>query len=276
MSVPTFVLGDRATLEDAARQRAQAVSLGEGGLVCRVLGKYLMFVDPRDVGVTPRLCMDGYWESWITTAVARVLGPGAHAIDVGANHGYYTMLLADAVGRDGHVLAIEPNPALAALLAMSVEVNGFDRRVTVAQKAASDGAAASARLVVPQRRGACASICRPPAPGDDAIDVDAASIDELTREWPRVDFVKIDAEGAEPLVWRGMERTLHDNPDIVVVLEFVPSRYADPPAFVRSIRGAGFDLRHVAPDSQIQPLTADEVLTDGDAGEGWTLFLERR
>src|SRR5512146_2252328 len=132
MGVPPFVLADRATLETAARQAAQAVPLGDGALLCRVLGKYLMFVDPHDLGVTPRLCLDGFWESWVTTAVARALVPEGFVVDVGANHGYYTMLLADGVGRRGRVLAIEPNPSLAALLELSVEVNGFGDRVRVA------------------------------------------------------------------------------------------------------------------------------------------------
>ncbi len=275
MGLPPFVLADRATLEDTARHAAQAVPLGDGTLMCRVLGKYLMFVDPYDLGVTPRLCLDGFWESWITTAIARALVPGDFVVDVGANHGYYTMLLADGVGRHGRGLAIEPNPSLAALVEMSVEVNGFGRRVHVARKAASDGAAPSARLTIPTRRGACASICRAPAAGDASVDVEAASVDELTAAWPRVDLVKVDAEGAEPLVWAGMPRTIRDNPGLVVVLEFVASRYRDPEGFVSAIVAAGFDLRHVAADSQIQPIGPDQVLTDGDEGEGWTLFLQR-
>jgi len=275
MGVPPFVLADRATLETTARQAAQAVPLGAGMLLCRVLGKYLMFVDPHDLGVTPRLCLDGFWESWVTTAVARALVPGGFVVDVGANHGYYTMLLADAVGRDGRVLAIEPNPSLAALLELSVEVNGFCDRVLVARRAATDGVSSTAQLAIPVRRGACASICRAPSAGDTVVQVDAASVDDLTAAWPCVNLVKVDAEGAEPLVWEGMQRTIRENPGLVIVLEFVASRYRDPERFVSAILNAGFDLQHVASDSRIQPLTVDEVLTDGDDGEGWTLFLQR-
>src|SRR5262245_38667667 len=179
MSVPACVLADRATLEDTARRGAQAVNLANGALMCRVLTKYLMFVDPEDLGVTPRLCLDGFWESWVTTALARALRPGSFCVDVGANHGYYTMLLADAAGASGRVLALEPNPALAELLALSLEVNGFERWALVTQLAATDGSAPTARLVIPKRRGACASICRPPSAADSAVDVDAASVDEL-------------------------------------------------------------------------------------------------
>jgi FkbM family methyltransferase len=274
MSVPACVLTDRATLEDAARRGAQAINLANGALMCRVLTKYLMFVDPDDLGVTPRLCLDGFWESWVTTALARALRPGSFCVDVGANHGYYTMLLADGTGPDGRVLALEPNPALAELLALTLEVNGFDRRTLVAQQAATDGAEATVRLVIPKRRGACATICRPPSDADIAIDVDASSVDDLTAAWPRVDLVKIDAEGAEPIIWRGMRRTVARNPQLVVILEFGASRYDDPRGFLDAIDADGFALRHIAHDSSIASLTGEQALTDRD-GDGWTLFLSR-
>jgi FkbM family methyltransferase len=274
MSVPACVLADRCTLEESARRGAQAINLANGALMCRVLTKYLMFVDPDDLGVTPRLCLDGFWESWVTTALARVLRPGAFCVDVGANHGYYTILLADAVGPHGRVLALEPNPTLAELLALTLEVNGFERRALVAQQAATDGTAPTVRLVIPKRRGACASICRIPAATDAVLDVDAASIDDLTASWPRVDLVKIDAEGAEPAIWRGMRRIIARNPELVVVLEFVPSRYDDARGFLDAIEGDEFPLRCVAHDSSIEPLSYEQALSDED-GEGWTLFLHR-
>jgi FkbM family methyltransferase len=274
MSVPDCVLADRATLEESARRGAQAVNLANGALMCRVLTKYLMFVDPHDLGVTPRLCLDGFWESWVTAALARVLRPGAFCVDVGANHGYFTMLLADGAGPDGRVLALEPNPALAELLALTLEVNGFERRALVAQQAATDGIAPTVRLVIPRRRGACASICRAPSAADEVLDVGAASIDDLTAAWPRVDVIKIDAEGAEPVIWRGMRRTIDRNPGLIVVLEFVASRYHDARGFLQAIRSDGFELRYVAYDSSIEPLTEEQALAEG-GDEGWTLFLDR-
>jgi hypothetical protein len=106
------------------------------------------------------------------------------------------------------------------------------------------------------------------------LDVDAASVDDLTASWPRVDLVKIDAEGAEPLIWRGMRRTIERNPELVVVLEFVASRYEEARGFLDAIEADGFPLRYVAHDSSIEPLPDEEALSDGD-GEGWTLFLHR-
>jgi FkbM family methyltransferase len=195
-------------------------------------------------------------------------------VDVGANHGYYTMLLADAVGPDGRVLAIEPNPSLASLLTLNVEVNGFASRTAVAPKAATDGATAQVRLAIPPRQAACGTIAGLVRDTDRVIDVEAVSIDELTQFWPRVDLIKVDAEGAEDLVWRGMRRTIEKNPQLVVILEFVPARYRDAVTFVRAIQASGFEPRVIAPDSCIEPITVETLLTDGNA-DGWMLFLQR-
>jgi FkbM family methyltransferase len=284
MAMPPFVLSDRDILEETCRRATQTVQLAPGELMCRVLGKYLVFVDPHDLGVTPRLCLDGFWESWITTAIARAVRPGLFCVDVGANHGYFTLLLADAVGPDGRVLAIEPNPLLVKLLEQTIEVNGFRRHTCVIAKAANDGSVREVSLAVPRRRGACASICgdalgeaRTSALGEipcDVVRVGASSIDDLTASWPRVDVVKIDAEGAEPLIWQGMSRTIRLNPHLLAIVEFVPSRYVDAPGFLDEIQSADFPLRIVAHDSTIQPISIADALTERD-GEGCTLFLQR-
>ena len=138
-------------LEAVSRQESRAVYLGEETVLCRVLGKYLMYADAQETGITPHLCMDGYWESWITVVLARTLRPGWHCLDIGANHGYYTLIMADAVGQHGRVAPVEPTPRLAELLRQTLDVNGFPG-VTVVQKAASRTDGDTLRLVVPPHR----------------------------------------------------------------------------------------------------------------------------
>src|SRR5438034_3106477 len=97
---------DRPALEVASRQASRAVYLGDGAVLCRVLDKYLIYADSQETGITPHLCLDGYWESWITVVLARTLRRGWHCLDVGANHGYYTLIMADAVGQEGRVAPV--------------------------------------------------------------------------------------------------------------------------------------------------------------------------
>jgi FkbM family methyltransferase len=242
-----------------------------------MLGRYIMYMSAADTGITPHVCLDGYWESWITLALARAVQPGWHCVDVGANHGYYSVMMAAAVGNEGRVLAVEPNPALSDLLELSLEVNGFSSISRVARVAASEQDNRKARLSVPPGRGLLATMMPDLAdPQADVIEVDTMTIDTLTRHWPRVDLVKIDAEGAEELVWAGMAHTLERNPGIVVVLEFTPARYRDPARFVSSIQSAGFALRHVRDDGGLDEVPAAELSCGDRADRWWMLYLARR
>jgi FkbM family methyltransferase len=243
-------------------------------LLCRVLGKYLVYADAQETGITPHLAMDGYWESWITVALARTLRPGWHCLDVGANHGYYTLVMADAVGPEGRVVPVEPTPRLAELLRETLDVNGFPH-VAVAQQAATDTAGETLQLVVPARRSLNARLSREAGPTDAVVEVQSITIDALTEDWPRVDLIKIDVEGAEESVWQGMQRTLSDNSELVVLLELNVDRYDDPRSFVALIEEAGFRLRYIDIDAEAKDVDVDELLSR-NVGQDWMLYLARR
>lgn len=273
-TLPQHFLGERQTLEAVSRQASRAQYLGEQTVLCRVLGKYLVYADAQETGITPHLAMDGYWESWITVALARLPRPGWHCLDVGANHGYYTLIMADAAGPEGRVLPVEPTPRLAGLLRETLDVNGFPR-VPVIQKAASSTDGERLRLVIPPRRSLNARLSEEAGPDDVVVDVESVTIDALTADWPRVDLIKIDVEGAEEGVWQGMRRTVADNPGLVVILELNIDRYEDPGGFLRKIEGAGFALAYIDTEAEIRSVTIDELLRE-QVGVDWMLFLVRR
>ncbi len=272
--LPAYLTGDRLVLESVSRRAAHAVRLDGDAILCRVLGKYLMVADPDDYTVTPHVALDGFWEPWTTLAIARAIGPSLYAVDVGANHGYFTLLLALAAGSSGRVLAVEPNPRLAALAARTLEMNGLSGIAEVRCCAAGDRARDRTRLVVPAHHGADASLHRTADAADTVLDVESLPVDELTGDWPRVDFVKIDAEGSEPAIWDGMARTLARNPGITVVLEFKSASYADAAGFMSRIRESGFTLRCIAEDGSVQPPPDADALAADDGGERM-LFLRR-
>jgi FkbM family methyltransferase len=261
-------------LETLSRQHSRAVYLGEQTMLCRVLGKYLVYADAQETGITPHLSMDGYWESWITVAIARTLRRGWHCLDIGANHGYYTLIMADAVGPEGRVVPVEPTPRLADLLRQTLDVNGFPT-VAVAPEAASDTDGETLQLVIPPRRSMNARLSQEAGPTDAVVDVKSVTVDTLTREWPRVDLIKIDVEGAEEKVWQGMQRTIEDNLRLVVILEFNVDRYEDARGFLGLMERAGFRLRYVDFDAEVKDVTVDELLSR-QVGDDWMLYLARR
>ncbi|MCU0569694.1 MAG: FkbM family methyltransferase [Oculatellaceae cyanobacterium Prado106] len=256
------------------RSACQTAYLGNDTILCRVLGRYLLYADSQDVGIVPHLAMNGFWETGMTYAVARVLRPGWHCIDVGANHGYYTLLMAGIVGQSGRVLALEPNPRLANLLQRTISVNGLQDRTTVMTEAVSQRAEEILQFVIPQGYGMNASLTRQASDSDTLLQVKTTTLDHLTENWERLDFLKIDAEGAEELIWRGMTQTLRRNPNLIIVLEFNAGRYSNPRAFLEQIQQEFPQLQFIDADTEVKPLTIERCLRDRP-GQDWLLFLQK-
>jgi FkbM family methyltransferase len=272
--IPAYLSADRETVEAISRQYCQTARINDHSVLCRVLGKYIFYADTDDIGLTPHLCLDGYWESWVTIAMARILKPGMNCVDVGANQGYFTLLMADGVESNGRVLAIEPNPHLLERLKLSLEVNGFLCRATVVAKAAFNSCGERLGLRIPINRAMDATLVETAAGVDEGLEVETVTVDALTHDWSSVDLIKIDAEGAEEKIWQGMPETIRRHPQLTIIMEMRCSRYADPPGFVQRIQEGGFVLRHIDYDGEVRELTKQQLLTER-TNMDWMLFLSR-
>ncbi len=140
-------------------------------------------------------------------------------IDVGANIGTFSLPAARRVGERGRVLALEPAPRIAALLRQTVALNGISAQVDVRECAASD-TEATARFGLSAQTTHNSLL--PPDDTLETIDIAVRSLDALVTPGDRVAAVKIDVEGAELQVWRGMQRIVSENPELAVILEFGP------------------------------------------------------
>ncbi len=261
-----------AELERRFRWQAQFWGMADHVGLCRTIGGRLIFVDTRDFALSPHLMTTGFWELWITQAMARVVRPGMVAVDVGANLGYYTVLMAEAVGPTGRVLAFEPNPAIAELLRRTVAVNGHDATTQVDARAASDVSGQDVRFHMPAGQPMNATMVAADQGAADWVRATTVALDDVLPA--RVDFMKIDVEGAEYLVWRGLARTIAANPGITLFLEVNAGRTpAVISGFLREIQEAGFTLAYVGADSEIRP--CDEAYIVGQAPNDVILMLAR-
>lgn len=271
----------RGVIEQYCEARCSATAMPEDRILCRVLGKYLMWVDAHDHGLSPHLIMQGYWEIWITQVLARMATPGTTAIDIGANVGYYTLLLAEAVGPSGKVISFEPNPRIGAMLRMSVSINGFGSRVLVRDEAVSASNSGRLTFAIPKHEPKNAALVADEvhrrafvhAFGEDLdfVDVPLISLDSLQLE--NVGVVKIDAEGAERDIWNGMQQTIRSNPGIRIVMEFNARRVENAMDFFAAVSSV-FPVRHIDFDGDIKTLTPAMVERERP-GEDWMLFLSR-
>jgi FkbM family methyltransferase len=85
----------------------------------------MAFITQPSVPLGWHVAMFGTYEPGLRAILGALLGPGAVAMDVGANVGWHTLLMAKRVGDQGRVLAVEANPSVRARLADNVSINGF-------------------------------------------------------------------------------------------------------------------------------------------------------
>ncbi len=248
----------REAREAGIRRLCTTVPMAGGVILCRVLGRYKMLVDDRDDGLAPHLMLDGVWENWTTEVILARLGPGMVAVDVGANLGYFTLLMADCVGEGGHVHAFEPNPRMADLARRSAAMNGLGDRITLHANPVGARHGERVRLIVPDNQPMNAHL----APA--AADMPEAPLHTVTLDdalaGSRVDLVKIDAEGAEYAIWRGMQAIVARNEPLTILLEFTPDRIADPAGFLAELSAAGFGLARIDARRGIVPVATAAVL----------------
>lgn len=160
-------------------------------------------------------------EQRVMASLREILRPGDVALDVGANVGLYTVLLAKAVGPNGSVIACEPARLIAEHLKENLELNGFDN-VRVFQKALGE-APGRARLYASTVIGN-SSLAEAQGSGE-AEDVEVIEGDYLiaSESLPIPRAVKIDVEGFEYAVLRGLQQTISDKACQLVACEVHPS-----------------------------------------------------
>jgi FkbM family methyltransferase len=161
----------------------------------------------------------GILEPHTVDILTTLLHEGDTFVDVGANIGLLTVPAARKVGPTGHVLAVEPNPRACEVLRQTLATTFMTERVDL-QACAAGAKEGEATLMIPDILGHASLLDLPEAKHSERVRV--AAVDSLVGPGLRVNLVKIDAEGYELEVWRGMQRVIGENPDLVVIVEFGP------------------------------------------------------
>lgn len=239
------------------------VYLGGNKALTRTVFGHKMIVDTRDLSLAYHLLLDGYWESWITNVFNQKLREGMTVVEVGANVGYYSLLAASKIGPGGKLYCFEANPAIAEILSDNIEINGFSSRTQVVNMAVSSHSGKLEFYVVAKHMGG-SSLFRP-AYEHKPVVVEATSLDEFFPPGTRVDFLKIDAEGAEGLILQGSQRLLRENPHISIIMEFIPNNLkaagSHPESFLQDLSALGFKLGRIDEDGTVKHMTMEQLLS---------------
>ncbi|HEY7134364.1 MAG TPA: FkbM family methyltransferase [Acidimicrobiia bacterium] len=241
------------------------ITTGQGLDVIVCSREFDLIVPTREEGLLAYLARHGTetTEPGVHAVLTSLVRPGDVAVDVGANIGLHSVGMGARVGPAGRLICFEPLPHLVAALERTLRLNGLGDRSEVHAIALSDSSG-TAEIFAAQHSPLSSLFPLPEGTRSDVRQVPVARLDDLVPPGGRVDVVKIDVEGAEPRVWRGMKRVRDDNHRLAVVLEWSASHFSrageEPVAFMREILADGFTASTIDDDpSGLGPLSIDDV-----------------
>jgi len=142
--------------------------------------------------------------------------PGCRILDVGSNIGFYTEVFSDIAGNDGVVYSFEPDAInykyLTKYLSGKENINFHNKAVSdytgIVKFYISDD------LNVDHQ-------CYNNGENRNSVDVECIKLDDMENVFGKIDFVKIDVQGYDYFVVKGMEKIIKNN-NIKILGEFWP------------------------------------------------------
>ena len=250
-----------------ARGLNRTVRLGRGLLGKRMQGQFrrngLNWALDLDEGIDFAIYLLGAFEWDLIRAYRRTIRFGATVLDIGANIGAHTLPLADHVGPDGQVIAIEATAYAVGKLQANLALNpALAARVHVLHCLLTETDDAPAETAIASSWPLSATPDESDPMCGAAKSVGAArhaSLDTVLRDLParRVDWIKLDVDGHELSVLRGAKGILaRDHPGIF--MELAPYCYAGTPNgfadLVALLAGLGYRFHRLP---SLAPLPTD-------------------
>jgi FkbM family methyltransferase len=180
------------------------------------------------------------WYEKDMVVLRSLLAPGQTAIDVGANLGFVTTMLASIVGANGRVLSFEPSPVVFQKLLKTIAANDLDQVIPL--NYACGAKPTVARLNEVGDSSGNASIL---GEGRDAAEIRVQPLDDAPEAWVApVALLKIDTEGYEPEVLLGAAQLIEQHRPIIY-LEMGGDYVASTLRSVELLSEAGYGTDHV-------------------------------
>jgi FkbM family methyltransferase len=193
----------------------------------------------------------------------RLLRPGDVVIDVGANIGHYSLLAASVVGPLGRVHAFECSPETLALLSNNVAKNKL-QNIAVHPFAASDERGALSLNVTAIGLSWFTPHSNWPVVSGSgtSVEVQTVPVDDIVSA--PVNLVKIDAEGVDLNVLKGMKRILSESPGVSIIVEWAPPLLVeagkDPMEIIQWLQNAGFSKISVIDEKNQKQISLEDAV----------------
>lgn len=240
-----------------------------------VVNGYKMFLDDNDC---LQISINKIYEPFETEIVKNTVRRGDIVLDLGANIGYYTLLMAQLVGSEGKVFSFEPEPKNFILLQKNVEINNFKN--VFLKECAVGKKSGQTKLFLSEFGPAMHRIyeseyCHKP------IEIRIVALDDYFENNEiknKISFMKIDVEGSEFSCLQGMRSILKENKKIKLLMEFMPDALrdygSDPQKLLDFLVDNSFQVSRVnEKNGKLNQLRDKEVLVSNCFGR--SIFCEK-
>jgi len=232
-------------------QNREIVNLGG---FSKVLNSFFVYTGDESDNAVQACCKKlGIWEQEETEWMIKNIQPGWKCLDIGANNGYFTEVMARIVGKTGEVIAFEPLKHLNDNYQISTKLNNYDHagKITMYQYALSNKNY-EATMLIPFENIGASTIIKLDFYNNEPNDkytvekVKAIRLDSIYDETP--DFIKIDVEGHEEKVFDGMHNNTKKCKLIMMEVghndnKFLQKIYIDYDIFY--LNGDRFDINNI-------------------------------
>ena len=201
-----------------------------------------MYLDLQTEGISHALAVDGIREADKVEIIEQELREGMVVLDCGSNIGFYPLLEATIVKETGKVFTFEPDPRNYSLLIKNININLYDGIIEPINMAVSDKSG-EAQIIIATR----SNLSKVATENDkeylerhsieDRINIQSTSVDEFCEgKNIELDFVRMDIEGYEVEVFRGMKKTFEaSKKGFKVLLELHPHLYSEHRCFATEL-----------------------------------------
>lgn len=242
-------------------------------------------LDLKENSISKQLVLDGAREPESTKIIKEIIRRGDVILEIGANIGYYVLLEASLLSKNGKIYAIEPEPHNLELLKKNVQLNNYQDFVEIYPLAVSDQEG-TAKLYV-SRCSNLHNIFRPHEKNGDSIDVKTVTVDGFLKDKEPVSFIRMDIEGAECRVINGMTETLsHAKKGMKLFIELHPhiAKGTDWSVvdLLKKLKSYGFEvlvaithdttLRQILGETTVEKLTMAQLIRDKRIIKGLCAF----
>lgn len=200
--------------------------VGNNKMLINTVYNRTIFAHADDLSLTPLLVMQGGFEIPLTKFIISHIKPGNVVIDVGANIGYFTVLVANLIGPKGKVYAYEAAAKNFQLLTENMQINYVQEQTELIQKAAHEEEGELIFYACDKFSGNGSTVIHDEKYKNlyelDTIreeKVQKEPLDKYIDVHEQIDLIKIDVEGGELSVFLGMKKLLEAKKIGTVVFE---------------------------------------------------------